>query len=84
MISSSDDQGPNMTNCLSEALIQFLLGSSSGRTIEITEGKKIDTAKLFIRPYEIKDKKDILKYSLQITFDISELCSESVALRVKV
>ena len=61
MISSLDDQGPNMTNCLSEALIQFLLGSSSGRTIEITEGKKIDTTKLFTRPYEIKDKKDILK-----------------------
>ena len=28
-------------------------------------------------------KKNIVKYSLQITFDISELCSEYVALREK-
>ena len=55
MVSALDDQGgPNMTNYLSEALIQFLLGSSSGRTIETMEGKKIDTTKLFTRPYEIK------------------------------
>ena len=46
-------------DCFSDLLVQFLLESSGGKTIQTKDGHKIVSTKLFARPVEISEKDNI-------------------------
>ena len=81
-------------HCLSDLLVQFLLESSGGKTIQTKDGHKIVSTKLFARPVEISNKDDacldeaihnryFYRYSFQINQTLDMNIQNQLATRLQ-